>query len=120
VNRGDGGSPDGGRADMSKRRRHPCARREAPRRPLLTLAALRDREPEAWKVFQDLLTLWLDQSPQIVQLMSANGLGREATHEAAEQLVDSGFLRLTQDQVGFRFVLWNPIDRRYYPCGACQ
>jgi hypothetical protein len=84
----------------------------------MSLAAFREHDPEAWKVFQAVLRLWLDQSPHLVRMMSAAGVGREACHESAERLIDAGLLKLFQDDIGFQFRLWDPIRRQYTPCGG--
>ncbi|MCL5280291.1 MAG: hypothetical protein M1376_10335 [Planctomycetes bacterium] len=112
---------------MSRRRnkRHRCNARHVyrghgPHRASVTLAQFRETDAEAWRAFQAILSYWLDRNPKVVRFMSANGIGREATHEAAEKLIDSGLLRFFQSPQGFWFGMWDPIRRRYVPAGAMR
>jgi len=88
------------------------------KRPSVTLAALREQDPQSWGLLQTLLRMWLDQDPELVRDLSAAGLCREAMHKAAEGLLDAGILRLAVNDVGFFFQFWRPDLRRYVPDGG--
>jgi hypothetical protein len=105
-----------------RHRRNPrhAYRGHSPHRASVTLAQFRERDPEAWRAFQAILSHWLDRNPQFVRSMSDRGLGREALHEAAEQLIDVGLLRLFQSPAGIWFGTWDPIKRRYVPVGTMR
>ncbi len=96
-----------------------ASRREhGPRRPKVTLAELRTRNPEAWQLFHAILQRWIAQSPEVSREFAADGVPGEAMLEQCEALVDAGLLKIFRDRRGLWMGVWEPAERRYISVGG--